>query len=503
MVEKGSPVFSLLLFFGMIVLPCNAVELHNWRMPYYRIAAEMGLVSSSPSGMFWDDLGAAPLLDSSIWFDENTIRGNHWILEPAFSLGLQTPAENSEKIAYGDLEVLNDITYRNLLVRQTLHADKRYDYDPFFPAHPDRFARGRIEEAYAQFDWQYGFLRFGRMLRNWGPFVDRSLFLSSNPYTYDAFEWGARSSIFEFRHLFAAFAQNLGHPVISNNTDNQYGRFFAAHSLNVMFKQWATFGVFETMVFRRNSGFPDLQYVNPFSIYSVSNTNQEGQGNLMLGFQTSIHPGTDKIDLRGQLLLDDFQVDNKITTDKEPPHWGMDAGIYCRDFLPLPQRNLLKAGYQRRSEWTYTVSDNDMNEGEGYTYLSKSLGLPRNDGDNLWLGMSIIGKKNWLGTAMLSYGCEGEKTVLSRWNDNATGNIQGLPYDYNLSEFPSGVVQSMFLFSLEGAACYKDYADISLGLANRWIKNKGNIATSGSVYSPKFTCALGLHFSDFHVPLPK
>jgi hypothetical protein len=240
-------------------------------------------------------------------------------------------------------------------------------------------------------------------------------------------------------------------------------------------------------------------------VYSVLNTNQEGKGNLMLGFQTSIHPGTDKIDLRGQLLLDDFQVDHKVTTDKEPPHWGVDAGIYCRDLLPLPMRNLLKAGYQRRSEWVYTVSDNDREWGEGYTYLSKSLGLPKNDGDSVWVGASVIGKKWWLGTAMLSYSREGQKEVISRWDDNdsAAGNIPGLPYDYKLSEFPSGVVQSTFSFSLEGAAYYKDYADISVGLANRWIKNKGNVATPGSVYSPLFTCALSLHFSDFHVSLPK
>jgi hypothetical protein len=500
--KKIAGVSSTLLLFAAVVMPCNAVEMHNWRAPYYQIAAEMGLVSSSPSGMFWDDLVAAPLMDSTVWYDENSMRGNHWVLEPALALGMQSPAEGNEKIAYGAMEVLNDIRYRNLLIRQTLHADKRYDYDQYFPAHPDRFARGRIEEAYAQFDGQYGFVRMGRMLRNWGPFVDRSLFLSSNPYSYDAVEWGVHSSIFEFRQLFAAFAKSEGHPVIANNPDDKAGRYFAAHSLNVMFKKWATFGVFETMLFRRDQGFPDLQYVNPFSVYTVTNTNQEGSGNLMLGFQTSIHPGTDKIDLLGQLLLDDFQVDNKATTDKEPAHWGVDAGIYCRDVLPLPLRNLLKAGYQRRSEWMYTVTDDGMDRGEGYTYLSKSLGLPRNDGDNVWLGASVIGKNYWLGTAMLSYGRDGDKTVLSRWDDTAPGNTGGLPFDYKLSAFPSGIVESTLSFSLEGAAYYKDFVDFSMGLTNRWIKNKGNVATSGSGYSPLFTCAIGLHFSDLRIALP-
>jgi hypothetical protein len=146
-----------------------------------------------------------------------------------------------------------------------------------------------------------------------------------------------------------------------------------------------------------------------------------------------------------------------------------------------------------------------MDHGEGYTYLSKSLGLPKNDGDNIWLGASIIGKNHWLGTALFSYGRDGEKTVVSRWqdSDSSAGNIQGLPYDYNLTAFPSGIVESTLSLTLEGAAYYKDYADLSAGLANRWIKNKGHEATSGFVYSPLFTCALSLHFSDFSVSLPK
>ena len=106
---------------------------------------------------------------------------------------------------------------------------------------------------------------------------------------------------------------------------------------------------------------------------------------------------------------------------------------------------------------------------------------------------------------MFSYGREGKNTVLDRWkdSDSAAGNIPGLPYDYDLSAFPSGVVESTVSLTLEGAVYYKDYADLSMGMVNRWIKNKGHLATSGSVYSPVFTCALSLHFSDFHVSLPR
>jgi hypothetical protein len=477
----------------------GAVQLHNWRLPYYTVAAEMELLSASPSGMFWDNVGSPALFDTSFLPDTAALSRNHWTVEPAYSVAAMNPAPSPGRPFFWQLEVLNDFRYRNLTVRQTLHADRRYDYDLLYPAHPDRFARGRIEEAYCQLDWRYGFVRFGRLLRNWGPFIDRSLVLSANPYSYDALEWQVHSSLFEFRHLIAVFAAN---DHFNDSADNRPGRFFSAHTLNVMLGRWATVGITEAMVFRRTQGFPDLQYVNPFSVYSVTNTNQEGKGNLMLGLQWNIHPGIKDLSFRGQLALDDFQVDNSLTSDREPPHWGLDAGVYWRDVLPLPVRHLLKAGYQRRSEWIYTVPDADRNEGEGYTYLSKGLGAPKNDGDSVWAALSVIGKKQWVGSAGISYAREGEKADTSRWRDSDPGNALGLPFDYLQNRFPSGIVQSTMTFFLEGAAYYRDYADVRIGFANRWIRNKNN-RSAPFVYDPQVSLAIGIHFSDFVVRLPE
>jgi hypothetical protein len=496
------PFWKMFFFAGALLNGAGGVELNNWRLPYYRIASEMELASSSPSGMFWDDLVASSLFDSSMIPDSGAFARNHWTLEPAYALALQTPAPAAGRPLFWHFEVLNDIRYRNILARQTLAADRRYDNDPYYPAHPDRFARGRIEEAYLEADWRYGFIRFGRLARTWGPFVDRSLLLSSNPYTYDALEWQVHGPLFEFRQLFAAFVKN-DHGAFDGSADNLTGRFLAAHALNVMIKKWVTLGIVETMLFHRENGFPDFQYVNPFDIYSVSNTNQEGSGNLMLGFQWNVHPGIENLSLRGQLLLDDIQVDRKTATDKEPSHWGLDAGVYWRDALPLAQHNLVKAGYRRSSEWIYTVSDNDLADGQGYTYLSKGIGAPRNDGDSAWVGFSVVGKNHWAATAALGYGRQGSNTVNSAWKDSDTAaHHQGLPYDYASTAFPSGIVEKTFSFSLTGMAYWKDFVDLQFNINNRWIRNKDHLSSSGAVYSPVVSLALGVHFSDFWVMLP-
>jgi hypothetical protein len=478
----------------------GAVQLHNWRLPYYIAVAEMELLPGSPSGMFWDELGPLPFFDFATWPDTAALKRNHWTIEPAYAIGVERPAPASGRPLFWKLEVRNDIRYRSLSAHQTLHADRRYDYDPLYPANRDRFTRGRIEDAYLQLDWRYGFIRFGRLLRNWGPFIDRSIVLSANPYTYDALEWQVHSSAFEFRHLFAAFTANEHFP---DSADNLTGRFLAAHALNVVFGRWATIGITETVVFRRADGSPDFQYVNPFSVYSVTNTNQEGKANLMLGFQWNVHPGLENLSLRGQCALDDFQVDSKQITDREPTHWGLDAGVYWRDCLPLRLHHLLKAGYQRRSEWIYTVMDRDRAQGEEYTYLSKGLGAPRNDGDSVWAGFSVIGKKWWIGSAGFSYARQGEKTDTSRWLDSDPVNLIGLPYDYRQNQFPSGTVQSTITFSLDGAAYYKNLADARFSLANRWVRNKNNKKNSSFVYDPVVSFAVGIHFNDLFVRLPE
>ena len=483
-----------------LLFSASAVELRNWRAPYYLIASEMGLVSSSPSGFFWDDCGSAPLFDSTLWFSDAKAERSHWFLEPAGSTGMAVPREPGDRSGFGSGEVLNDIRYRNLLVRQTLHVDTRYDADSLYPAHPDRFARGRIEEVYARLEWRYGSVRFGKMLCNWGPFADRSLLLSANPYSYDALEWQVHSPLFEFRHLFAAF-NPAPRPSAS---DNMAGRYFAAHNLNLMLGRWGSIGILESMLFRRESGIPDFQYLNPFSIYTVQNTNQEGNGNLMLGFQGVVRPGMEKLSLKAQLVLDDIQVDSELPTDQEPNHWGVDAGVYWRDCLPLPLRHLVKAGYRSVSEWMYTVPDDNMDNGEGYTYLGKGLGYPENDGDNLWAGFTAIGKKYWAGTAIVSYGRDGEKTVASRWRDSeGPDSLRGLPYDYKDATFPSGTVERTISFSLEALVHFRDIIDARIVIDNRWIKNQGNLRSDGFAYDPLFSAELSMHWSGFYKKLPE
>lgn len=492
--SKETVPFSICLLFILLPVTTFAQQLENWRYPFYIISSEMGRTASAPSRMFWDRIESANLFDSSIWLSSEKAIENHWFMEPHVKAGLEQPSKDDQSTGYYHLEMLNDIRFRRFLIRQTFDVDKRYEYDSYYPAHQQRNLRGRIEEAYAQVDWKYGFFRIGRQKRNWGPFADRSLFISSNPYSYDAVEWQISSSAFEFRHLFAPLPNSRGWDSDNGSTIN---RFLTAHSLNVMFGEWVTVGLSESVVFTREKSFPDLHYINPVALYSLVNMNQEGNGNLMLAFQWNIHPFIKSVSFKGQVVIDDFQIDDELVTDKEPTHYGLDMGVYWTNPFNIPFEHYLKAEYRKFSEWMYTVTDENGNIGERYTYAAKSLGAPQNDGDRLNTGFTVIGKNHWYGSAELGFSRQGIRNVLSRWQDSEPGQTQGLPKDSSYS------IEKTFSTALNAGFYFKNLADLSIGLSGNWIKNKDNISEPDYKFSPSVSIELSLHYSNLFFKLPQ
>ena len=487
----------------------SAVQLENWRFPYYNLASRLGYYSPSPSGMFWDDLGqldsGKTLFDSQLWPDSSRYHANHWNLEPAVSYGAANTNVYFGKKSDSHLSVLNDILYKGFLIRQVLDADSKYTDDPSFIGNTGRFAAGRISEAYLERDFSHGLFRIGRINRNWGPFADRSLILSANPYSYDGVEFGLHSSFFEFRHMFAAFPQATSGMDLALPNESRY---FAAHSLDFMLGRFGSVGITESVVFGRTSGFPDIQYVNPITIFFVNRTNTEGDANLMECLQWNIHPGMENLALKGQLLIDDFQIDNKTIGDQKPNHWGADLGVFYNDFLPFSQPHVLSLEYRFISRWVYTISDDNTAAGQRYTYLGKSLGFPSDDGDSINLCFSLAGKKYWAGQAGLSFSRQGQGTVMSLWHDDSLAKADPSKYAVDALGYrtepsiPSGIVQRTFDFFVNLTGYFKNYADMQAALHLRWVTNENHVIAPAK-FDPQVSLTANLHYSNFFVSIPK
>ncbi len=481
---------------GVIALALAAgvfgqVPLENWRFPFYRIAAERGEYRASPSGMFWDNLPPAAVFDTALWPDSASYAANHWTLAPS----LRATASNTEFLT-GDrytmhFNALSDFRFRNFTVRNVLDVDQRYGSDPSYVWHQDRGAAGRIEEASVSYAGRYGFARLGRVNRVWGPFIDRSILLSNNPFSYDAFEWQFHTPFLEFRHLFAAF------PARGEKRDGitlDRNRYFAAHALNFMFGEWAAVGVSETVVFAR-SRLPDLQYINPVSIYSVINTNMEGGGNLMLGLQGWAHPFTKRVIVKGQVAFDDFQVDDEDQGDQEPTHWAFDIGGSVKDPAPMPLLNHFSLDYRYVSKWMYTVSDANTRRGERYTYLGKSLGVQDIDGDWLRAGFTVLGDNYWTATVGGEFTRQDTNTVQTEWQNGTPerpGGSLGYRDEAPLSERDS--LRTELNVFIEATGYFRDYAHLTFRFDNRWVRERPDDERE---YDPRIAVTLSGHFSDF------
>jgi hypothetical protein len=502
--HSSAALSCLIITLSFFALPAFSVPLQNWRAPYYDIAALRGKTTVSPSGLFWDEMTAAPdVFHKSIWPDSASYSINHWTIEPSLA-----GSASNKKFITGNktnlhLDLLSDFRYGLLTVRNALDVDQSYKYDPSFVWHKERIAAGRIEEAYAMLGKPEWFVRFGRINRNWGPMPDRSLVLSDHPFSYDALEWMISARFFEFRHLVAAFPLH-GSNIDTKDDLRQLNRYFCAHSLNFMAGKWASVGITETVVFGR-TGMPDWSYINPFSIYTVINTNQEGGawgqggGNLILSLDWRAHPFVENALIWGQLAVDDFQVDDSLPNDKEPAHWGIDVGASYSDFLPIPLKHHAALRYRYLSKWMYTVIPGNTTQGESYTLLGRSLGFPQIDGDEFELSGTVYANNWWTAGIALAFGRQDTGTVSTPWPVDSATRTLGYRTEPSLSQ--RRFAETAFSVKLNATGYFSDFAELSLHLDNRFVRNKDHIISESFEYDPEIRLTFSCHYSNFFVRL--
>ncbi len=480
------------LFFSLVCI-IESVPLENWRLPFYQIAVNQGKVSGSPSGMFWDDLGYIDFMNQSLWPDSINYSLNHWTVEPSLSELISSEKFYSGKISNLHIDILSNFRFQNLTIRTMLDVDQSNKSSPYYIWKKDRIAAGLIEEAYIQYKGKFGFIRLGRLKRNWGPFIDRSILLSNNTYSYNALEWQFYTSFLEFRHLFSAFTNDRSTVDTKKDPTNRY---LSAHALNFIIGKWASFGISETVVFSRKEGFPDLQYINPVSIYSVTNTNGEGDANLMIGLQWWFHPLIKDITVKGQMVFDDFQVDDKTIADQEPTHWAGDFGIYWTNPTLIKFDHNVSIEYRYLSKWIYTVNDQCTFRGQRYSYLGRSLGYQDIDGDFLKIAFTSIGKNYWAASLGISIARQDTNTIDTLWNSSLTLNYRK---ETPLSKRSHLTTTISNFYNIHGY--FKNFCDIHLLFENRWIKykNKGNTFS----YDPRIVLKLSAHYSNFFLKFKK
>jgi hypothetical protein len=236
----------------------------------------------------------------------------------------------------------------------------------------------------------------------------------------------------------------------------------------------------------------------------VTNTNMEGDGNLMLGAHWRIHPFTRSVELLGQVMIDDIQVDNEDAGDQEPSHWALDAAVYWRDPFPLRFRHALRLRYTYLSRWVCLVSQPNTVEGERYTYLDRGLGASGNDGDRWELGWSMMSGRGWYARAGAVYNRSGGNMLTTPWN---TGDTAEPDAGYNGYRTETSLRSDTAQHSIEGYAearlAWRGIVDAGVAGGLRWVKNEGNVPTDDFEFSPWIAGDISLQYPFFKVMFDK
>ena len=206
------------------------------------------------------------------------------------------------------------------------YVDNRLKYDPQYVGKKDRFVAGRNDEAYLIGSWKYFDVFFGLADRNWGSPDVEGLLLSTSPYAFDHLflRLGPQRLRLE---MLATELNDLPYwadSVGQRQTANRARRYLMLHRLVVIPSDRLAFSLSEAMLYADEGGVSrsfEPWYLNPLNLWLLAQYQGKTTGNSLLAGDVTWQARRD-LRLFGQLYLDDFQVDRRQSSDREPPGYG-------------------------------------------------------------------------------------------------------------------------------------------------------------------------------------
>lgn len=368
-------------------------------------------------------------------------------------------AKESHNIGYESIRGgLVGQPWKQLSVYTDFVLDQKLAENPDYTGKKWRGFAGDINQAFIAYTGRHLSAIAGRFGGFWGP-RESLLFsptqkLDGLAYTY---RWGRLAISYRLGELDGLSPDN-------HEGDLFEPRYIAAHRFDFHFSPRLRVGLFETVVFGGPGRQIELFYLNPLIFFHGSQLNANVNDNTMVGFDFDINP-TAGIQLYGQMLVDDIQLDNQSRGDKEPDQTGIVTGGYLTDILPQTD---LELQYQRVSNWTF----NQMYPRNRYLNDGAPVGdVLGNDYDQVSLKLTRWWEQQFAVSLNLSYLRQGEGRIDAEWTQpwiDAEG-------DYS-EPFPTGVVEktSTVSIGLRGFLTTFTFVDFEAGVES--VKNSGHIA---------------------------
>lgn len=343
-----------------------------------------------------------------------------------------------------------------LFVVTSVLLDNRLDEDPDYLGKRQNGYASYSEEAYLLYRLPHFQFLFGRSGISWGPSETGSLILSGASRPMDQL-----SARFRYKWLrYSVVSASL------NPIGAEY-RYFSGQRLDIRLMRRLWLGLSETVLYGGTYlpvhwafHIPVIPFYGPVVNDRLG---PDADPNILGALDVSYYVRAG-LQVYGQLLVDDIQVEKQYPGDLEPNEWGATIGTRMaagRFWGTLEYVRLANRTYRTLAGFTR------------YTHRNRPIGYPLgSDLDQLWLHGSYWFGDAFLGRLQVQYIRRGEGR-LDRPFDTPW-NIPGLTH-YS-EAFPSGVVEKTFRIRVTlrwHPLTSHGFSEVNIGYGS--VKNAANV----------------------------
>ena len=382
---------------------------------------------------------------------DTTLIRTSW--EGRLSLRRQQNDTHGDYFVKPNLEISSD----NFAIHLRARIDHALRRDTNYQGRKPSIGGAYLPDAYALLQWKSVRLTVGHYSTNWGPFENKSLIVSANPYPYERLElsWTTR------RISIRSFVAQL---------DQAYnaGRYFSAHRMDIHLPHGINLGITESVIHGNADKTQPInwKYLNPINIFAEAQLNGGGDANENIAFDAYVPVG--RFVFKGQFLVDDLILDgpDKPAPNRKtsPDRLGfLITGIINNPGLPSSQAQL---DYERVSSYTYNIKSS--RPWQSYTYNGLGLGSPRNDRDAWILTWRYFGFERWLLSLESGFFRQGERNLSSHDFTDSTMTV---------GKFPRGLVEKTWRLGIQADYFHAHNFWATCKISTDNVRNRSNKKT--------------------------
>jgi hypothetical protein len=272
-------------------------------------------------------------------------------------------------------------------------------------------------------------------------------------------------------------------------------RRITGHRVRWQISRAVAIGAAEVVVYGGMDRDAEAEYMIPVAVYYATQWNRGENDNILGAFTVELRPKAD-LEVYGELLIDDLQIDDKTAADKEPFQGGYLLGQRLYNPLGL-DGSLLRVEWARTEPFTF----NQTLPWNRYLYKGQPLGFPLGpDAQSLDLEF-----RHWMSeqlTWTLRYRREerGETRVTDPWPVPVSGPTPATPFP-EFDHVPTGNVEKRNRIATEFWIHPRAGVDLRLGGGYLSVKNVDNVKDRDDV-EWFFEGSISLEWSRWLTPRP-